>query len=219
MVTLQEIKQNESIRVLIRAGNRYLDSMGYTEHGPRHVGYVSKTASYILKALGYSNAAIAGKYLLYASLACVTGAAVGLSVFLPLFPRVIAQAYALMYNLPPIKGADHGLYILLSAGLILLAKAVDGGVLCFGTMDIHVKRNAYGRQLGSFYTEQEMSGVGRVPMTFIRAPYIESVSGDAQVLAAVDGNIVAARQGNQLVSVYTNYSFFAKRRCTYLFYR
>ena len=74
-----------------------------------------------LKALGYSNAAIAGKYLLYASLACVTGATVGLSVFLPLFPRVIAQAYALMYNLPPIKGADHGLYILLSAGLILLA--------------------------------------------------------------------------------------------------
>ncbi|MGN0753704.1 MAG: HD domain-containing protein [Aristaeellaceae bacterium] len=65
MVTLQEIKQNESIRALIKAGNRYLESMGYTEHGPRHVGYVSKTASYILKALGYSPrevelAAIAG---------------------------------------------------------------------------------------------------------------------------------------------------------------
>ncbi len=65
MVTLQEIKQNESIRVLIKAGNRYLDSMGFTEHGPRHVGYVSKTASYILKSLGYSPreaelAAIAG---------------------------------------------------------------------------------------------------------------------------------------------------------------
>lgn len=65
MITLQEIKQNESIRVLIKAGNRYLESMGYTEHGPRHVGYVSKTASGILKALGYSPrevelAAIAG---------------------------------------------------------------------------------------------------------------------------------------------------------------
>ena len=45
MVTLQEIKQNEAIRALIKAGNRYLDSMGYTEHGPRHVGYVSKTAN------------------------------------------------------------------------------------------------------------------------------------------------------------------------------
>ncbi len=65
MVTLQEIKQNEDIRVLIKAGNRYLDAMGYTEHGPRHVGYVSKTASSILKSLGYSPrevelAAIAG---------------------------------------------------------------------------------------------------------------------------------------------------------------
>ena len=38
------------------------------------------------------------------------------------------------------------------AGLILLAKQVDGGVPCFATMDIAVKRNAYGRQLGSFFT-------------------------------------------------------------------
>ena len=65
MITLQEIKQNEAIRVLIRTGNRYLEAMGYTEHGQRHVGYVSKTASGILRALGYSPrevelAAIAG---------------------------------------------------------------------------------------------------------------------------------------------------------------
>ena len=65
MVTLQDIKQNDEIRALIRAGNRYLEAMGYTEHGPRHVSYVSKTASGILKALGYSPrevelAAIAG---------------------------------------------------------------------------------------------------------------------------------------------------------------
>lgn len=65
MITLQEIRQNEDIKALIRAGNRYLESMGFTDHGPRHVGYVSKTASGILKALGYSPrevelAAIAG---------------------------------------------------------------------------------------------------------------------------------------------------------------
>lgn len=88
------------------------------------------------------------------------------------------------------------------AGLILLAKSVDGGTPCFATMDIAVKRNAYGRQLGSFYAEEECSGVGKIPMTFIRAPYIESVSGDAEVLAVVDGNIVAARQGNQLVTAF-----------------
>ena len=88
------------------------------------------------------------------------------------------------------------------AGLILLAKAVEGGVPCFATMDIAVKRNAYGRQLGSFYTEADCKGVGTVPMTFIRAPYIQSVSGGAEALAVVDGNIVAARQGNQLVTAF-----------------
>ena len=65
MITLQDIKQHEDIKAMIRAGNRYLEAMGFTEHGPRHVGYVSKTASYILKVLGYSPrevelAAIAG---------------------------------------------------------------------------------------------------------------------------------------------------------------
>jgi metal-dependent HD superfamily phosphatase/phosphodiesterase len=65
MITLHDIKQNEDIKALIRAGNRYLEACGYTDHGPRHVSYVSKTASGILKALGYSPrevelAAIAG---------------------------------------------------------------------------------------------------------------------------------------------------------------
>lgn len=88
------------------------------------------------------------------------------------------------------------------AGLILLAETVDGGTPCFATMDIAVKRNAYGRQLGSFYAEGDCKGLGRIPMTFIRAPYIEVVSGGAQALAVVDGNIVAARQGNQLVTAF-----------------
>ena len=64
-MTLQEIKQNESIRALVHAGNKYLEALGYTDHGPRHVGYVSDTASRILRCLGYDEhqvelAAIAG---------------------------------------------------------------------------------------------------------------------------------------------------------------
>lgn len=84
------------------------------------------------------------------------------------------------------------------AGLILLS------ALHFGTMDIDVCRNAYGRQLGSFYVENNMTEVGeKVPMTFIRAPYIKNVYGTkCQVLASVDGRIVAARQGNQLVTAF-----------------
>ena len=65
MVTLQDMKQNEAVKAMIRAGNRYLEALGYTDHGPRHVSYVSRTASGILSALGYSPrevelAAIAG---------------------------------------------------------------------------------------------------------------------------------------------------------------
>ena len=88
------------------------------------------------------------------------------------------------------------------AGLILLAEEVEDGSSCLGTMDIKAKRNAYGRQLGSFHTEQEMKGLGTIPMTFIRAPYIAEVGENAEVLAEVDGRIVAARQGNQLATAF-----------------
>lgn len=89
------------------------------------------------------------------------------------------------------------------AGLIMLAEKIsnDDNVY-FGTMDMTVRRNAYGRQIGSFFTEQELGSCGRVPMTFIRAPYIEEVHGRAEALASVDGRIVAARQGNQLATAF-----------------
>lgn len=87
------------------------------------------------------------------------------------------------------------------AGLILLAKTIRNDERAhFATMDIVAVRNAYGRQLGSFYDECVFSGIGRIPMTFIRAPYIESVSDGVKVLAECNGNIVAAQQGNQLVT-------------------
>ncbi|MBD5095741.1 MAG: pyridoxal 5'-phosphate synthase glutaminase subunit PdxT [Lachnospiraceae bacterium] len=89
------------------------------------------------------------------------------------------------------------------AGLLLLAREVCGETpLGLQTMDIKVKRNAYGRQLGSFYVEEEFSGVGKIPMTFIRAPYIYDISENVECLARVDGKIVAARQGRQLVTAF-----------------
>ncbi len=94
------------------------------------------------------------------------------------------------------------------AGLILLAKEVEnseGGAVsagALGTMDIRVRRNAYGRQLGSFHTEEGFLGIGKVPMTFIRAPYIEKAYEDVEILARVNGKIVAARQKNQLVCAF-----------------
>lgn len=84
------------------------------------------------------------------------------------------------------------------AGLILLAEELANDAhVYFGTLPVRVKRNAYGRQLGSFHTIQEMKGIGKVPMTFIRAPYIEEVRDGTEVLATVNGNIVAVRYGMQ----------------------
>jgi pyridoxal 5'-phosphate synthase pdxT subunit len=85
------------------------------------------------------------------------------------------------------------------AGLILLAKNVSNDSRRgFQTMDITIKRNAYGRQLSSFKTIGNFESIGHVPMTFIRAPLVESNQVDVHVLAQVDGGIVAVRQGNQL---------------------
>lgn len=89
------------------------------------------------------------------------------------------------------------------AGLILLAKEVENENFSrISTMDTRVCRNAYGRQLGSFHTVADMKGVGEVPMTFIRAPYIDSVGEGVDVLSVVDGHIVAAQQGRQLVTAF-----------------
>lgn len=84
------------------------------------------------------------------------------------------------------------------AGLILLAEKIENDSrVHFGTMPVCVKRNAYGRQLGSFFTEETFGNLGKIPMTFIRAPYIESAREDVEVLSKVDGKIVAAKFKNQ----------------------
>ena len=57
------------------------------------------------------------------------------------------------------------------AGLILLAKEIEGGdPVCFGTLPVTVRRNAYGRQLGSFITEEEFKGLGKIKMNFSAPP-------------------------------------------------
>ncbi|MDO5135455.1 MAG: pyridoxal 5'-phosphate synthase glutaminase subunit PdxT [Eubacteriales bacterium] len=85
------------------------------------------------------------------------------------------------------------------AGLILLAEKLSNDERAyFQTLPVTVRRNAYGRQLGSFRTWADFSGIGRVPMTFIRAPYVEKASPSVQTLARVDEHIVAVRYKNQL---------------------
>ena len=85
------------------------------------------------------------------------------------------------------------------AGLILLAEHLSNDEhVYFGTLPVTVRRNAYGRQLGSFHTDAEVKGIGEVPMTFIRAPYIETADEQVQVLAHVDDRIVAVQYVAQI---------------------
>lgn len=88
------------------------------------------------------------------------------------------------------------------AGLILLAKEIEGEAPHIGTMDIRVKRNAYGRQIDSFCAEATIPTFSPKPMelVFIRAPWIEKTFGKAQTLAQYNGHIIAARQDNMLVT-------------------
>ena len=85
---------------------------------------------------------------------------------------------------------ENGMPVLATcAGMILLAEKLENDELKhFGTLPVCVKRNAYGRQLGSFHAEAEVKGIGIVPMTFIRAPYIESAEKDVEVLRLLKEN-------------------------------
>ena len=88
------------------------------------------------------------------------------------------------------------------AGLILLAKEIEGEDAHLKVMDICVERNAFGRQLDSFSTEAVVSQVddAPIPLVFIRAPLIKSVGKDVSVLCEINGNIVAAKQNNMLAT-------------------
>lgn len=85
------------------------------------------------------------------------------------------------------------------AGLILLAEHISNDKnVYFGTMPVTVKRNAYGRQLGSFKCNSDFAGIGPVDMTFIRAPYIEKTSDKVKILAVVNNKIIAVQHKNQV---------------------
>ncbi len=90
--------------------------------------------------------------------------------------------------------------------MILLSKDVDNfDQPLIGVMDIKVKRNAFGRQLESFEEHFSIPALGGKPFRgiFIRAPGVEKVGRDVQVLAELkDGAVVAAEEGNLLVSAF-----------------
>jgi 5'-phosphate synthase pdxT subunit len=91
------------------------------------------------------------------------------------------------------------------AGLIMLAdRLVDAppDQLTFGGLDVAVRRNAFGRQVDSFEADLDFAGVGPDPVhaVFIRAPWVEEVGADVEVLAQAAGKVVAVRQGSLLAT-------------------
>ena len=89
------------------------------------------------------------------------------------------------------------------AGMILLAKSLENDpTVHLGVMDITVERNAYGRQLGSFTTEVEIEKISsnKIPLIFIRAPYVTQVKSDVDILLEVNNHIVACQQKQMLAT-------------------
>ena len=118
----------------------------------------------------------------------------------------LAVAYDLM---EPLKqfGKSHAVWGT-CAGAIFLSKDASSDQPLLGLMNIKVRRNAFGRQVESFETDLKIDELMKATGTehpyhavFIRAPIIESVSGNVKVLAALDdGRIVAAQEGHWLAT-------------------
>ena len=92
------------------------------------------------------------------------------------------------------------------AGMIILAKDIaDGDEPVLPLLDVTVERNAFGRQLESFETELAVPLLGDQPVhgVFIRAPVIERVGPDVDVMAKLDdGRIVAVRERNVIATAF-----------------
>lgn len=90
------------------------------------------------------------------------------------------------------------------AGMILVAKGVvEGTQPQLGVLDVVVRRNAFGRQNESFEADLEVSGLeDSMHAVFIRAPWIEKVGQNVEVLSAVDGHPVLVRQGSVMAAAF-----------------
>ena len=96
------------------------------------------------------------------------------------------------------------------AGMILLGSEILGGrpeQRCFGAIDVSVRRNAFGRQVDSFETDLAIDGLGDGPSdryhaTFIRAPFVERIGPEVEVLARIDDHPVLCREGGALAAAF-----------------
>jgi 5'-phosphate synthase pdxT subunit len=112
----------------------------------------------------------------------------------------LARAFDLVE--PVRERAAGGMPILgTCAGMIVMANEVIGGDPLFALMDVTVRRNAYGRQVDSFEADLSVTGVEHpVRGVFIRAPWIEDIGADVQVLSTFEGRPVVLEEANLVVT-------------------
>jgi 5'-phosphate synthase pdxT subunit len=116
----------------------------------------------------------------------------------------LARRYGLLEPLRERARAGFGVFGT-CAGLIFMAREVEGPPQhLLGALDVRVRRNAFGRQVASFETEFDVKGLDGGPVTavFIRAPWVSELAPEVEVLAEVDGRVVAVRQGNLLATAF-----------------
>jgi len=114
----------------------------------------------------------------------------------------LAAMYGLDEAIKRFVAGDHAVYGT-CAGMIYVAKDAGREQPLLGLVNIKVRRNAFGRQIDSFETGLDFPAVGTEPFpaVFIRAPWIDEVGPEVEVLSRLsDGTPVAARQGNILVT-------------------
>ncbi len=101
------------------------------------------------------------------------------------------------------KRIEDGLPVLgTCAGAILLAERPGSVWPTVGVLDVTVRRNAYGRQVDSFEDDLEVTGVGSMHAVFIRAPVIEAVGDEVEVLAEHRGGPVVVRQRDVIAATF-----------------
>jgi 5'-phosphate synthase pdxT subunit len=101
------------------------------------------------------------------------------------------------------RRADEGMPVFgTCAGMIVMARSVEDGEALLSLIDITVRRNAYGRQVDSFESDVDVKGIGVVRGVFIRAPVVEQVGPEAEVLAELGGRPIVVRQGNMLAAAF-----------------
>jgi 5'-phosphate synthase pdxT subunit len=116
--------------------------------------------------------------------------------------RKLATNYGLLEPLR--QRARDGLPIFgTCAGMIACARAItDGDEPILGVVDIDVRRNAYGRQAQSFEADIDVAGIGEMRAVFIRAPRVERVGGEVEILASHGEEPVVVREGSVLLAAF-----------------